>query len=380
VVRPDLAQVINKRLQATVLLIAAALAAAAFRPSGVRSENGVKIQPQPSDGAKVFENNCVECHGKDGRGLMLHQPDFTNPDWQNGVSDEEIFKVIKWGREPMPFWAGSLNDEQISATVKFIRSLRGTTAAAAAGPPFGPKSGDSQITQQPAGAPAPATQAADGPGSVPILHAPLPDGCIACHQKQTNSVPALYSDSIHFKSGKSCNACHGGDTEASDKQAAHSLNFIGQPTTDQSVRMCGACHRSELALYKTSHHFPEHKNVARVDCVQCHGAHTVGSPKREFSFAYFCSGCHGQEYLPGLGQQFQDLLKLWDDVTDSMREMEASGRHPSDALLQRRKEIQGLTSDIVHRTDLQGGTGKIPHILELGDQFKQMIVREKGQK
>jgi mono/diheme cytochrome c family protein len=366
-VRAELSQVINKTLQATVLLIAAALTVAALRSSGVRGENGLRGRRDLPDGAKVFENNCVDCHGKEGHGLMLHQPDFTSPDWQNGVTDDEIFKVIKWGREPMPFWAGSLSDAQISATVKFIRSLRGATASAASGgPASGSKSGAAQTVQQAAGTQAATSQATDG--------------CVACHQKQPNSVPALYSDSIHFKSGKSCNACHGGDPEASDKPAAHSLNFVGQPTTDQSVRMCGACHRPELAQYRTSHHFPEQKNVARVDCVQCHGAHTVGSAKREFSFGYFCSGCHGQEYLPGLGQQFQDMLKLWDDTTDSLREMEASGRHPSDALLQRRKEIQGLTADIVHRTDLQAQTGKIPHILDLGDQFKQMISREKRQK
>jgi hypothetical protein len=206
------------------------------------------------------------------------------------------------------------------------------------------------------------------------------DGCVTCHRKQSDGAVALYSTSVHFGAGKSCNNCHGGDPSAQDKQAAHSLNFVGQPDTEQSVKMCGSCHRPELALYKASHHFPEHKNVTRVDCVQCHGAHSVGSPKRDFSFGYFCSGCHGQEYLPGLQQQFQDMLTLWDDMEDSVRAIEANGHHPSEAVMQKRKEIQSLTADIVHRTDLEAGTGKIPHILELGEQLKQAINKEKGSK
>jgi len=188
---------------------------------------------------------------------------------------------------------------------------------------------------------------------------------------------ALFSSSVHFAAGKSCSACHGGDPSADDKLAAHSLNFVGQPDTQQGVKMCGSCHRPELALYKESRHFPEHKNVNRVDCVQCHGAHAIGSPKRNFSFGYFCSGCHGQEYLPGLQQQFQDMLKLWDDSEDSIHVMQLAGHQPSEQLLRQRKEIQELMAEIVHRTDFEASTGKIPHILELGERFKQTINKEK---
>lgn len=202
------------------------------------------------------------------------------------------------------------------------------------------------------------------------------DTCVSCHKKQSDGVVQLYSSSIHFERGKSCRDCHGGDATAQDKQSAHSLNFVGQPTSEQGVRICSGCHRPELALYRASHHFPEHKNVARVDCAQCHGAHTVASPKRNFSFGYFCSGCHGQEYLPGLQQQFQDMLRLWDDLEDSLHAMQAAGRAPSQAVMQRRKEIQDMTADIVHRTDLEAGTGKIPRILELGEQLKAIIKSE----
>jgi len=204
--------------------------------------------------------------------------------------------------------------------------------------------------------------------------ASLSDTCAACHRTRDEKLFSLYSKSVHYSAGKGCASCHGGDASAAAKAEAHSLNFVGKPTSDQAVRMCGSCHRSESAQYRASRHFPVQKAVSRVDCVQCHGAHTVGAPARSFSIAYFCSGCHGLEYLPGLQQQFQDLLKLSDDLRLALQDVTDSGRAPSDDVLRRRKEIQQMTGEIVHKTDLDGGTAKIPHILELGEKLKTMIV------
>jgi len=119
--------------------------------------------------------------------------------------------------------------------------------------------------------------------------------------------------------------------------------------------MCGACHQAVLATFKTSRHFPEHRGGSRVDCVQCHGAHTVGSPTRNFSFANFCTGCHGLEYLPGLPGEIQKTLSMLDDVSDSIRTKESAGRVFSADEKQQRKEIRRSVADIVHATDLKGG-------------------------
>jgi len=203
--------------------------------------------------------------------------------------------------------------------------------------------------------------------------APPVDSCSACHQKQDEKILSLYSQSAHARAGKSCNSCHGGDAGAAAKEDAHSLNFVGKPNSEQAVRMCGSCHRTEAAQYRASRHFPVQKGVTRVDCVECHGAHTVGRAARSYSVAYFCSGCHGLEYLPGLQQQFQDMLKLSDDLRLAIQDLAEAGRVPSDEILARRKEIQQLTGEVVHKTDLEGGTAKIPRILELGEMLKVMI-------
>src|SRR5690242_2385082 len=65
------------------------------------------------DAEKIFMHECKDCHGEDGRGRMHGQPDFTNATWQSNVTDELIFRVIKFGREPMPFYLDALSDDQI---------------------------------------------------------------------------------------------------------------------------------------------------------------------------------------------------------------------------------------------------------------------------
>jgi hypothetical protein len=289
---------------------------------------------------------------------MLHQPNFTDPAWQKKVTDQELSKVIKWGREPMPFWVGSLTDDQINAVVSFIRTLAKPAGTALPSEQAGVAGGNKQVGE------------AQNTGQA---SASSGDSCANCHQKQDAKLVSLYGQSTHAKAGKTCNNCHGGDATAATKEDAHSTGFVGKPDSDQAVRVCGSCHRTEAAQYRASRHFPVQKGVSRVDCVQCHGAHTVGAPARGYSVAYFCSGCHGLEYLPGLQQQFQDMLKLSDDLRLGVEDLVDAGRAPSEEIIKRRKEIQQLTGEIVHRTDLEGGTARIPHVLELGAQLKNMI-------
>ncbi len=48
---------------------------------------------------------------------------FTSPKWQKGITDEEIFRVIKEGKGMMPRWDGVLSDAEIHALVRYIRQL-----------------------------------------------------------------------------------------------------------------------------------------------------------------------------------------------------------------------------------------------------------------
>jgi mono/diheme cytochrome c family protein len=304
------------------------------------------------DGEKLFLRECKDCHGEDGRGRMLNQPDFTSPAYHKTVTDEHLFKTIKFGREPMPFYAGALTDDQISALVRFIRSL-------AKG------AGDRQSSRPEPSQPAVSASSARA------------NSCSTCHERQNDKAVELFTRSTHAKAGIKCNRCHGGDPAAPSKEAAHANNFVGMPAPNETLAMCGSCHKSQLAAFKASIHFPERPGIPRMDCAQCHGAHAVGSSARNFSFALFCAGCHGLEYLPELPREFQKMLALVDGEKDSLASVEASGRKASDEVMRLRQEIRRSVGEIVHSTDIKGGLEKLPQILKLGGEFKSIIEREK---
>ncbi|HEX5731223.1 MAG TPA: multiheme c-type cytochrome [Blastocatellia bacterium] len=203
------------------------------------------------------------------------------------------------------------------------------------------------------------------------------DNCSACHQKNGDQTVSLFARSTHARSGITCNRCHGGDPFATEKQAAHGGRFVGKPSSNDTLAMCGSCHRAQLAAFKTSRHFPERRGVARVDCSGCHGAHLVGAQSTNFSFGYYCAGCHGLEYLPELPTDFQKMLAVADESRKITRAIEEAGRKPSDEVASRRKEIRRLISEIVHPTNLQVGHEKIAEIIRLGEELKQIEEQEK---
>jgi len=153
-------------------------------------------------------------------------------------------------------------------------------------------------------------------------------------------------------------------------------NFIAKPDANGTLAMCGACHQTQLAQFKSSRHFQSGKNQARLDCAECHGTHSVGNPPESFSYVQFCAGCHGLEYLPELPKQFHDLLTLVDEVRDGFVVMTAKGRNPSDEAIKQRRELRRLTAELVHsteRADRAGGIERIPRTLSQGERLKQLI-------
>ncbi len=202
------------------------------------------------------------------------------------------------------------------------------------------------------------------------------DNCVACHEKRPDDPVNLFKSSTHGRTRKTCSSCHGGDGSASERASAHSGRFIGQPSSNDVLSMCGACHQAALAAFKTSRHFPDHRGSPRVDCVRCHGAHTVGSPSRNFSFANYCTGCHGLEYLPGLPGEIQKTLSMSDDLSDSIRALESNGHPLSADETQQRKEIRRSIAEIVHPTDLKGGLLKAAEVQERIRDLSRIIEKK----
>ena len=84
--------------------------------------------PAAVDGAALFNRQCAQCHGRDGRaktrrGRQTHTRDISNGEWQNDISDERIFNSITRGKGKMPAFK-KFSDGQIDALVAHVRRLR----------------------------------------------------------------------------------------------------------------------------------------------------------------------------------------------------------------------------------------------------------------
>ena len=79
-------------------------------------------------GAATFQDQCVGCHGPDGRaqtdmGKTMHAADLTSSGVQK-QSDSQLSKVIKNGKGKMPSFDGKLSDDEIGEVVTYVKSLR----------------------------------------------------------------------------------------------------------------------------------------------------------------------------------------------------------------------------------------------------------------
>ncbi len=77
----------------------------------------------------LFVQKCVKCHGEDGRaqtpkGKKMKARDFTDPDFQQHKSDEQIVDTITNGTDKdMPAFGKILTPEQIESLRMVVRSF-----------------------------------------------------------------------------------------------------------------------------------------------------------------------------------------------------------------------------------------------------------------
>jgi mono/diheme cytochrome c family protein len=81
-------------------------------------------------GKKVFQSNCVVCHGDAGKGdgpggkALNPKPADLTSDLVQGQTDGEIFWKITNGRGAMVKWEPVISEEQRWDLVNYIRSLK----------------------------------------------------------------------------------------------------------------------------------------------------------------------------------------------------------------------------------------------------------------
>lgn len=101
---------------------------------GVSQAVGGRLQRSPvspvkaKEAKRLFKQKCAKCHGQAGAGnnygQIIGATNLTDPEWQQRVDDQRIINSIKHGRGQMPASGEKLTDEQITALMLYVRTLK----------------------------------------------------------------------------------------------------------------------------------------------------------------------------------------------------------------------------------------------------------------
>jgi mono/diheme cytochrome c family protein len=124
----------------------------------------------------TWQKQCATCHGKRGRGdgpssTMVKARDLSDPQFQSSVSDDQLKKVIREGKDKMP--AFNLPDSIIDGLVEHVRTLARKTKGGAEGEDEGAEASPEPTAGEPQNAPA-AVTAAPPPAGTAQGTAPSP--------------------------------------------------------------------------------------------------------------------------------------------------------------------------------------------------------------
>jgi len=81
------------------------------------------------DAQGLFHENCIICHGKNGRahtfhGWLVGAQNLTDPEWQSETSDAQIIHAIKTGPGAMPAFEKKLSPAEIDALAAYVRTFK----------------------------------------------------------------------------------------------------------------------------------------------------------------------------------------------------------------------------------------------------------------
>jgi cytochrome c oxidase cbb3-type subunit 3 len=83
--------------------------------------------PANAKGAAIFAEQCVACHGEDGKGIQdVGGPNLTDKIWLYGSTKSAIVaQIVKPRQGVMPAWQGRLSDYEIKQLAVYVHSLGG---------------------------------------------------------------------------------------------------------------------------------------------------------------------------------------------------------------------------------------------------------------
>jgi cytochrome c5 len=107
------------------------------------AKNPTKPTPaSQADAKKIYSVDCAMCHGDNGNGktdlasgMQLKLDDWTDPKSLSGKSDQDLFNIIRNGKDKMPPEAeGRAKDTAVWNLIFYIRKMSESPEAAPAKP------------------------------------------------------------------------------------------------------------------------------------------------------------------------------------------------------------------------------------------------------
>lgn len=81
---------------------------------------------------RIFNQNCVACHGAHGQGQAKMFPNLMDDDWQWGNSEAAIEQTLRHGRQAvMVGWQSVLGDDGVSQISNYVKTLASATNSSA---------------------------------------------------------------------------------------------------------------------------------------------------------------------------------------------------------------------------------------------------------
>ena len=117
---------------------------AAYNLPSVSQEGGKPAKADPQGRAKqIYNIDCALCHGANGDGktdlakdMQLTLSDFTDPKTLEGKTDDQLFDLIRKGKDKMPGEdAGRAKNDDVKALIQYLRHMSKDQPAA---PPAAP--------------------------------------------------------------------------------------------------------------------------------------------------------------------------------------------------------------------------------------------------
>ena len=185
----------------------------------------------------------------------------------------------------------------------------------------GARAEDPTLAQVTFASPSPSPSLIPGPPPpTPLPHPPAggTNQCFECHRAlnhRQETIATAWQESIHGTGGVTCADCHGGDPNSDRMGIAmdRTKGFIGKPSREQTVGICGSCHADaqrmrkynlptdQYSQYWTSVHGQRLAAVADTQvaiCIDCHGSHDIKKASDPTAAVYppnvpkLCASCH----------------------------------------------------------------------------------------